>query len=111
MAVPSPSLSKSSFSSSLVAQMVKCVPAIRETRVQSLGREDPGFNPCARKISWRRKWQLTPVFLPGKSHGWRNLIGYSPWGHKESDTTEQLPFGFHLVIDKKTEKTTDYPIL
>ena len=88
MAVPSPSLSKSSFSSSLVAQMVKCVPAIRETRVQSLGREDPGFNPCARKISWRRKWQLTPVFLPGKSHGWRNLIGYSPWGHKELDTTE-----------------------
>ena len=40
------------------------------------------------KISWRRKWQLTPVFLPGKSHGQRNLVGYSPWGHKELDTTE-----------------------
>ena len=39
---------------------------------------------------WRRKWQPTPVFLPGESHGWRSLIGYSPLGHKESDTTEQL---------------------
>ena len=37
---------------------------------------------------WRRKWQPTPVLLPGKSHGWRSLIGYSPWGLKESDTTE-----------------------
>ena len=39
---------------------------------------------------WRRKWQPTPVFLPGKSHGWRSLLGYSPWGHKELDTTERL---------------------
>ena len=37
---------------------------------------------------WRRKWQPTPVFLPGKSHGWRNPAGDSPWGHKESDMTE-----------------------
>ena len=36
----------------------------------------------------RRKWQPTPVFLPGESHGQRSLVGYSPWGHKESDTTE-----------------------
>ena len=41
-------------------------------------------------MNWRRKWQPTPVFLPGKSHGWRSLVGYSPWGHKESDTTERL---------------------
>ena len=40
--------------------------------------------------SWRRKWQSTPVFLPGKSHGQRSLVGYSPWGCKESETTEQL---------------------
>ena len=40
-------------------------------------------------LEWRRKWQLTPVFLPGKSHGQRSLVGYSSWGHKESDTTEQ----------------------
>ena len=38
------------------------------------------------------KWQPTPVLLPGKSHGWRNLVGYSPWGRKESDMTEGLHF-------------------
>ena len=48
-----------------------------------------GFNPCFRKIPWNRKWQPTPVFLPGKSHGQRNLVGYSPWGCKELDTTEE----------------------
>ena len=42
------------------------------------------------KIPWRRKWQPTPVFLPGESHGQRNVVGYSPWDHKESDMTEQL---------------------
>ena len=46
------------------------------------------FNPWVRKIPWSRKWQPTPVFLPGKSHGQRSLAG--PWGHKESDTTGQL---------------------
>ena len=44
------------------------------------------------KIPWRRKQQSTPVLLPGKSHGQRSLIGYSPWGCKESDMTEQLHF-------------------
>ena len=41
-----------------------------------------GFDPWVRKIPWNRKWQPSPVFLPGKSHGWRSLAGYSPWGHK-----------------------------
>ena len=49
---------------------------------------DVGSVPWDRKISWRRKWQPTPVFLPGKSHGQRSLAGYSPQGHKESDMTE-----------------------
>ena len=40
------------------------------------------------KISWRRIWQPTPVFLPGEAHGQRSLSGHSPWGYKESDTTE-----------------------
>ena len=40
------------------------------------------------KIPWRRKWQPTPVFLPGESHGLRSLVGYNPLGHNESDTTE-----------------------
>ena len=48
------------------------------------------FNPWVGKIPWRRRWQHTPVFLPGESHGEWSLVGYSPWGHKESDTTEQL---------------------
>ena len=48
------------------------------------------FDPWIGKILWRRKWQPTPVFLPGKSHGQRSLVGYSPWGCKESDTSEQL---------------------
>ena len=41
-------------------------------------------------IPWSRKWQSTSVFLPGKFHGQRSLVGYSPWSHKESDTTEQV---------------------
>ena len=44
----------------------------------------------------RRQWQPTPVLLPGKSHGQRGLVGCSPWGHKESDTTERLHFHFSL---------------
>ena len=44
----------------------------------------------------RRQWQPTPVLLPGKSHGWRSLVGCSPWGHEESDTTEQLHSHFSL---------------
>ena len=71
--------------SSLVAQMVKCL---------QWGR--PGFNPRIGKIPWRRKWQPTPVLLPEKFHGRRSLVGYSPWGHKESDTTEWLHFHVSL---------------
>ena len=46
------------------------------------------FDPWVGKISWNRKWQRTPVFLPGKSQGQRSLLGYSPWGRKELDITE-----------------------
>ena len=45
-------------------------------------------------LSWRRKWQATPVLLPGKSHGQRSLVSYSPWDCKESDITERLHFLF-----------------
>ena len=45
---------------------------------------------CLREEGWRRKWQPTPVFLPGESHGQRSLVGYSPRGRKESDKTERL---------------------
>ena len=50
----------------------------------------PGFDPWVGKIPWRRKWQMTPVSLPGKFHGQRSLVGCSPWDHKESCMTEQL---------------------
>ena len=63
---------------SLMAQMVKNLPAMQEIRVQSWVREIP----------WRRKWQPTPVFLPGESHRQRSLAGYCPCV-AESDKTEQ----------------------
>ena len=50
----------------------------------------PGFDPWVGKIPWRRRWQPTPVFLPGESHGQRSLVGYSLRDRKESDTTERL---------------------
>ena len=64
---------------SLAAQIVKNLFALR-----------PGFDPWVRTIHWRRKWQPTPVFLPGKFHEQRSLAGYSPWDHEALDTTEQL---------------------
>ena len=60
--------------------------------VVCLQRRRPGFDPRVGKFPWRRKWQPTPVLLPGKSHGWRSLVGYSPWGRKELNTTEQIHF-------------------
>ena len=64
----------------LVAQLVKNLPAVQETWVRSL----------VGKMPWRRKWQPTPVFLSGASHGQRSLMGYSPRDHKVSDTTERM---------------------
>ena len=61
-----------------MAQMVKSPLAMQETWVQSLGWEDP----------LEEAWQSTLVFLPGESRRQRNLVGYSPWGHTESDTSE-----------------------
>ena len=49
-----------------------------------------GFDSSVRKIPWSRKWQPTPVFLSGKFRGQRSLVGYSPWGPKESDMTEHI---------------------
>ena len=54
--------------------------------------------PWVGKIPWRRKWLPTPVFLPGEFHELRSLAGYSPWGHKESDITEQLTFSLLLSL-------------
>ena len=55
-----------------------------------------GFDPCIEKILWRRKWQPTPVFLPEESHGQKSLVGYSPWGCKESDKTKNTQFSVNF---------------
>ena len=49
-----------------------------------------GFDPWVRKIPWSRKWQLAPVFLPGKFHGQRRLLAYGPWGRRKSDMTDHI---------------------
>ena len=54
------------------------------------------INRTANVIGWRGQWHPTPALLPGESHGRRSLVGCSPWGREESDTTERLPFHFSL---------------
>ena len=80
---------------SLAAQKVKNLPAVPETWVWSLGWEDP----------LEKKMATHSVILPGEIHGQRTLAGYSPWGHKDPNTTEQLtqqklPLPMSIVLDK-----------
>ena len=70
--------------------MINNLLAMQETKVKSMGWEDP----------WRRKWQPTPVFLPGESYGQRRLVGYRPLGHKESYTTKAT---YHTRIPWKNK--------
>ena len=60
---------------------------------------DWGSIPRSGRFPWRRKWQSTPVLLPGKSHGQRSLVGYSPWGRKELERTERLHFHFQTMVE------------
>ena len=69
-----------------MAQRLKCLPGMQETKVRSLGREDPLEKEMATHSST----------LAGESHGGRSLVGYSPWGRKESDMTERLHFHFYF---------------
>ena len=92
----------------------------KETTCQCRRRKRRGFDSWVGKIPWRRKWQSTPVFLPGEFHGWRTLVGYSPWGCKDPDTTEvaqqpaaaattrDMQFSTRLVslLKKKKKKKT-----
>ena len=55
------------------------------------------FDPWVRNIPWRRKWQATPVCLPGEFHGQRSLVGYSPWGLKELDRTDPTPLCLYAI--------------
>ena len=95
-----PSSFCSTFFSSLVAQTVKHLPAMRETGVRFLGQEDP----------LEKEMAIQSTLLPGKSHGRRSLIGYSPWGRKESDTTERLHFHFSLIWSAGCDLYTDFII-
>ena len=63
---------------------------IGKTQLLCLQCRRPGFDPWVGKIPWRKKWQPTPVLLPGKFHGLRSLVGYSLWCRKELDMTEGL---------------------
>ena len=67
---------------------------MQETWVRSLGWEDP----------WRRKWQPTPVLLPGKSHGQRNLVGYSAWGRKSQTRLSDFTFTFTRLSSSSDSK-------
>ena len=72
--------------------------------------QETGFDPWAGKIPWRREWLPTPVFLPGEFHGEVSLVGYSPWGRKESDMTDSH-FTFTLFsscVALSEELTTCY---
>ena len=64
------------------------VALVVKNPLTNAGDKSRGFDSWVGKIPWRREWPPTPVFLPGKSHGQRSLVGYSLWGRKESDTTE-----------------------
>ena len=79
---------------SLVAQMVKNLPAMQETWVPSLGWEDP----------LEKEMATHPVFLPGELYGQRSLVGYSPWGHKESHMTDRLTQGYLRVRKSMVQK-------
>ena len=77
----------------------------------------PGFAPWVRKILWRRKWQPTPVFLPGEFHGQRSLPGCSPWGHRvrhnwvTEHTGTDRNNRLSRLIDRQTDRQTrDMPV-
>ena len=84
-------------------------PACQRRRCQRWG-----LHPWVGKILWRRKWEPTPVFLPGASHGQRSLVGYSPWGRKEYDTTEQqlerAPWGPELHLKEMKLSLPHYSV-
>ena len=78
-----------------LAHSINTAPRV-ESAYQSRIHRSRGFDSWIRKIPWKRKWQPTLVFLPGKSHGQRGQAGCSPWGCKESDKISQL--GTSLVV-------------
>ena len=70
----------------------------KEPASQCRRRKRCGFDPWVGKILGRSAWQPAPVFLPAESHGWRSLVGYSPWGHKESGVTKWLSTAQNIYV-------------
>ena len=68
------------------------------------------FDPWVGKMPWRRKWQSTPVFLPGELHGQRSLAGYSPWGHKrvKHDLVTKQPQQQHCLVIQPTDSQAEF---
>ena len=77
-----------------MAQVVNSLPS----------RWEIGFDLLVGKIPWRREWLTTPVLLPGEFHGQRSLVGYSPWGHEESDTIDRVSLLLFECILENTER-------
>ena len=84
-----------------MTQVVKNLPAMQEMLEMRVG-------PWVEKIPWRRKWQPTPVFLPGKSHAQRSLVGYGPQGRRELDMTELLSAYTHTHTHTHTHTLIIY---
>ena len=95
--------SSQTWRASQVALVVKNPPA-------KAGGVRRRFSPWARRISWKRAWQCTSAFLPGESHGQGSLAGYSPWGHRESDMTEETQHRPYIEQRGYTQKPTYYVI-
>ena len=75
------------------------------------GDTDTGVSPWVGKIPWRKKWHPTPGFLPGEPHGRRSLVGYSPWGHNESDMTVHTCVHTHTVSTRTPFKSQQTVLL
>ena len=91
------------LSSSSSSQLHQKTPGGSDSKKTTWQCRRCGFNPWVGMIPWRRKWQPTPVFLPGKSHGQRNLVGYSPWDHEGSEKTERLTLSGYIMSDNYTQ--------
>ena len=83
-----------------------CFPGGSEVKNLPANAGDSGLIHGSGRFPWKRKWQPTPVFLPGKSHGQRSLVGYSPWSCKESYTTTSfcMPVMFQLKSTRRGRK-------
>ena len=78
-------------------------PGSSEVKASARNAGDLGSIPGLARLPWRRKWQPTPLFLPGESHGRRSLVDYSPRGRKEWGTTEWLHFHFLVFLPEESQ--------